>query len=182
MGRTYAAPNFLELGLNQKTFLQALEPSGNDWTRGARYGAAQAWRRGPVCVLSELCNAVYPDGSGCGPQWLISITHKGRRPKAHDVRGALRAFAMVGAEEDNHHPGHARHFWRPVDPAKRVKCSCKSDETVVIEKDGYRWQNNRPESGPCRGCEWARMTGTQCKVCEGKSEFTQGQSVETENR
>ena len=68
---------------------------------------------------------------------------------------ALRAFRLEGTEEDNPHPGVARHFWLPVDPTRRVECQCKTDETIVQEPDAYTWTN--PVEGPCRGCELASM-------------------------
>ena len=123
---------------------------------------SSAWSLGPVYVLSELVEADLPDGSGVGPQWLVSISRHGKRPKAHDVRKALRAFGMVGAEEDNHHPGVARHYWRPVDPDKRLDCECKTDERIVTDEDGYQWTT--PVDGPCRGCEFQELSGTPCPL------------------
>ncbi len=70
---------------------------------------------------------------------------------------------MVGAEEDNHHPGNARHFWRPLDPSHRVDCECKEDEVLVTDADGYRWTN--PQDGePCRGCDFESLTGKPCPL------------------
>lgn len=124
---------------------------------------ASAWRNGTTQVISALVLADLPDGAGVGLQWHISVSRLGtKRPKPHDLRRALRAFAMQGAEEDNHHPGTARHFWVPVDEAHRVECQCKTDETVVVEQDGYTWTN--PKSGPCRGCELQALTGKLCPL------------------
>lgn len=134
-------------------------PTRGNWERAPlRFPfLTSAWRCGPVTVISALENAEYPDGVGAGPQWHISVTRRGQRPGAADVERALRAFRMVGTEEDNHHPGSARHFWLPVDPSKRVDCQCKSDEEVIVEADGYTWTNPRPETGEeCRGCEFGR--------------------------
>lgn len=101
-----------------------------------------------------------------GPQWHISITLKGKRPKPNHVRAVLRDFGMVGAEEDNHHPGNARHFWIPCDPTRRVDCECKATEVIVVDPDGYTWTNPTPESGEgCRGCEWARAPLARGKAC-----------------
>jgi len=124
--------------------------------------AVSAWKNGTTVVISSLENAELPDRSGVGPQWQISVSRMGKRPKPHDVRRALRAFGMVGAEEDNHHPGVARHFWVPVDAAHRVDCQCKEDEHMVTEPDGYQWTN--PKDGPCRGCELAELTGSPCPL------------------
>lgn len=122
--------------------------------------AFSAWQRRTACVISGLENAELPDRSGLGPQWHISVSRFGRRPTAKDVDVALRGFDLVGAEEDNHHPGGARHFWLPVDPAHRVDCECKSDEKLIVEPDGYRWTN--PTEGLCRGCEFGELTGKPC--------------------
>jgi hypothetical protein len=132
--------------------------------------AASLWQNGTTFVLSTLVDAELPDRSGRGLQWHLSVTRRKRgdlhrqpeRPEPEDVRRARRAFGLAETEEDNHHPGVARHFWMPVDPAKRVECECKTDETTVVEGDGYRWTN--PKEGPCRGCELAALTGTPCTV------------------
>lgn len=125
-------------------------------------GADSAWVYGPIHVLSSLVEAQMPDGNGVGLQWHISVTTKGKRPKQHHVRRALRAFDMRKAEEDNHHPGNARHFFLVVDPARRVDCECKTDETVVQDADGYRWSNTK--EGACRGCELVAVTGRPCPL------------------
>lgn len=122
--------------------------------------ACSAWCRGGSTVISALELADYPDGQGAGPQWHISIRHISGRPRV--VSGVLRAFGMPGAEEDNHHPGIARHFWLPVDPAHRVDCECKETEEIIVEPDGYTWTN--PTDGPCRGCELEETMGHACPL------------------
>lgn len=142
--------------------------------RGWRY--VQRWRdpgiiiiegavyeRGPLRVITTLEMAELPDGAGVGPQWHVSVSRAGKRPRPADVERVLRVFDLLGAEEDNHHPGIARHFWMPVDPAHRVDCECKVDEVMVVEPDGYRWSNARAESG-CRGCEYERLIGQPCRL------------------
>jgi len=124
--------------------------------------AVSTWVSGPLRVISTLVNADLPDGSGVGEQWHISLTRKARRPHPTDVRRALRAFDLAGAEEDNHHPGNARHFWRPVDPTKRVDCECKDTDAVVVEKDGYTFST--PAAGPCSGCQFEAATGKPCPL------------------
>ena len=125
--------------------------------------AVSAWQRGPTCVISALELAEYPDGNGFGPQWHVSVSRLGKRPKWNDVRATLRAFGIVtDAEEDNHHPGNARHFWVPLDPARRVECQCKADEEVVVDRDGYVWTN--PKDGTCRGCEFSQLIGKVCPL------------------
>jgi hypothetical protein len=125
--------------------------------------AISAWQCGPVCVITALEDAEYPDGDGHGPQWHVSISRRGQRPSADDVTRALRAFGLVGAEEDNHHPGNARHFWLPVDPAHRVDCECKATEVTVVEPDGYTWTNPH-DAAECRGCEFQRGSGKPCPI------------------
>lgn len=124
--------------------------------------AASRWIYRDVVVISALELAEYPSGGGTGPQWHISVSERGARPTPKGLKRALISFDLVGAEEDNHHPGIARHFWMPVDPARRVDCECKTDEATVVEPDGYTWTN--PIDGPCRGCEYQRMHGTPCPL------------------
>lgn len=120
-------------------------------------GPLFAWAHAPTGtqVLSELAFAELPKSGRTGPQWLISIVSKvtpePARPSAAQTKLALCAFGMLGAEEDNHHPGNARYFWLPLDPSERVECECKTDEDVIVEPDGYTWTN--PKHGECRGCE-----------------------------
>lgn len=125
-----------------------------------------AWHRGLIRVLSSLrVDIELPDGSGTGPQWHVSISRSGKRPKQRDVHAALRAFGMLGAEQDNHHPGVAQHYFMPVDPAHRVACECKTTEDTVVEKDGYTWTNPRPETGEsCRGCDFEKAHGKPCPL------------------
>lgn len=125
----------------------------------------RAFVRGRLTVTTSLDNAELPDGSGVGPQWHIAISGGGVRPTDEQIRRALHDFEMVGAEEDNHHPGIARHFFLVVDPAKRVDCQCKATEDVRVEPDGYSWTNPKPETGEeCRGCEWQRLFNKPCPV------------------
>lgn len=127
---------------------------------------ASAWVNGAgVLVLSDLAVMQLPKSMGkLGPTWHVSISRKGKRPRPTDVRAVRRAFSMREAEEDNHHPGVARHLMMPVDPAFRTTCECKGDEEVVRERDGYTWTNPRPGAGPCRGCEASGLTGRVCPV------------------
>jgi hypothetical protein len=121
-------------------------------------------------VISSLVDADLPDGSGVGPQWHVSVSARGKRPDDRQVRRALKAFGLVGAEEDNHHPGIARHFWRPVDPAHRVDCKCKATEEIITEADGYRWTNPKTSTTEtCRGCDIAPVTGKPCPIHGAKA-------------
>lgn len=132
---------------------------GGKWEHVGKHGGGTFWDCGPLRVLSELAQAEYPDGSGdVGPQWLISVSYKRRRPNDKQLRKALRAFNMVDAEEDNHMPGGTRQFWLPVDPGRRVGCECKVTEVQVVEVDGHTWSNpldGDPEG--CRGCLYESM-------------------------
>ncbi len=150
------------------------------------------WQNGKICVVSTLDMAELPRQNGLiGPQWHISISQaaspQNKRPTFEQVRKALRAFRMVGAEEDNHHPGNARHFFMPVDPASRSACECKEDEEQVMERDGYVWSNPKTPLGGsyqhddpeiagfvtralgeiCRGCAIAPLTGRPCSLHAG---------------
>lgn len=122
-----------------------------DWP-GLRDPVGAVYERSGVRVISTRVVAVYPSGVGEGLQDHVSISRRLHRPPESDVRRALAAFGVVGAEEDNHHPGIARHFWRPVDPAHYALCQCKETETVIVDSDGYTWTN--PKDEPCRGCSY----------------------------
>lgn len=134
-------------------------PHGAGWQQepapGPHRPHISAWRYGRIFVLSELADMELPRGQGVGPTWLVSISRSGRRPSVSDVRKVRRSFGLVDAEVDNHHPGCAVNLFLVVDPAHRVSCECKEDETVVVEADGYEWTT--PKDEPCRGCELARM-------------------------
>jgi hypothetical protein len=146
--------------------LREATPVGNGWKEVPGLDQGSAWQRGRVRVISTLDLAEMPDGNGTGPQWHISISDRGARPDDTLVRRALTSFDMLGAEEDNHHPGNARHFFMPVDPSRRVDCQCKETEETIVEPDGYRWTNPRPESGEqCRGCEMSAWPhGRPCSI------------------
>ncbi len=125
--------------------------------------AASMWEYRGTRVISALELAELPTGSGIGPQWHVSVSQSGVLPTQAQVDRALRSFRMVGAEEDNHHPGNARHFWMPVDPAARVDCECKATE-VTVETAGYRWTNPKDGDGDCRGCEIAALMRRPCPI------------------
>lgn len=125
--------------------------------------SVSAWTDGRVLVISALELAEAPDARGDSiPQWHISVSELGRRPSKSGLRRALKAFGMHSSEEDNHHPGFARHFWLPVDKTRRVTCQCKEDEDVIQESDGYNWTN--PRDGECRGCELEALVGKPCPL------------------
>lgn len=150
--------------------LSPKQPRGSEWTRLPDMQApgrllVEVWVSGPIRVTSSLSSMELPDGSGeLGPQWLIGISANSKRPKPHHVRRALRAFGMTEAEEDNHEPGVARKFFLVVDPTRRTDCECKETEETVVEPDGFTWQNPKPDAGPCRGCEYERLSGRPCPI------------------
>lgn len=132
------------------------------------------WKRGGILVISALEDAEAPDGSKeVIPQWHLSMSAgPGKRCSDDDARATLACFWMSGAEEDNHHPGAARHYWMPLDPKRRVDCECKVDEVTITEPDGYRWTN--PVDGDCRGCELSAATKGErpCSIHEPPSNAT----------
>lgn len=136
--------------------------------------SVSGWTNGKLVAISSLSMAELPDGSQkTGPQWHVSISKIPMlRPSDEECRRALRAFCMLGAEEDNHHPGVARQFWMPVDPASRVDCECKDAEDVIIEPDGYKWTNPKPGTEPCRGCEYSKTFGKPCPVHAAQARTT----------
>lgn len=117
-------------------------------------------------AISTLEEVELPGGEGLtGPTWHLSVSRLGKRPRERDVEHALRDFELVGAEEDNHHPGGARHFFLPVDPAYQGQCECKTTEDVIVEPDGYAWTNPKPAAiEACRGCEFERLRGKPCPI------------------
>lgn len=114
-------------------------------------------------VLSAVIAAKLPRSGRVGPQWHVSVVDRksataASRPSDGQMSLARCAFDLLAAEEDNHHPGRARHLFLPVDPSERVECECKTDEVVVTDFDGYQWTN--PADGECRGCELEKAMTT----------------------
>ena len=64
------------------------------------------------------------------PFYHVSITYFGQRCSNSAAKKMMRDFDMQDAEQDNHFPGKARHFWLPVsDKLKGVPCPCKSNHS-----------------------------------------------------
>lgn len=129
-----------------------------------------SWRRGSVRVHSALADLEYADRNGHGPEWAIIVTREpmSRRASDDEVKLVLQDFfGELLAIEDNHWPGLERSFFCSVDPKHRVVCECKLEETVIVDAvDGYRWST--PNDGrPCRGCEFAPLTGRPCPLHGG---------------
>ncbi len=124
-------------------------------------GSVSAWSRRGVFVISAHELAEAPDGTGEAiPQWHVSISTRGngsvRRSTDAETRQALACFFVAGAEEDNHEPGIARHFWMPLDPKRRRDCECKADEATIVEPDGHRW-TTPADGSTCNGCDYEAM-------------------------
>lgn len=131
-----------------------------------------AWRsHDGLRVTSGLHQANQP-GSGeppkVGPSWLVAVS---RAPVADvarctvtddDLVHAVTGFAMPAFDEDNHHPGIARHLWCPVDELYRNACECKLSETTIVEANGYEWTTDDGEE--CRGCDYERRFGLPCTI------------------
>lgn len=77
---------------------------------------------------------------------------------------------MPAFDEDNHHPGAARHLFCPLEERYRNACECKTKEIVITEPDGYRWttEEGREE---CRGCWYQRRFGMPCTIHGGIKTF-----------
>lgn len=81
------------------------------------------------------------------------------RPSDEHVRRVVDGFSMPAFDEDNHHPGVARHLWCPWDEAARLAGECKVTETAIVDRDGYAWTTDT--DGPCRGCLYEVQFGAE---------------------
>ena len=88
--------------------------------------------RGLVCPHNHVSVSVHPG--------------LGRRPTDEEMAKVRHAFDMHDAEEDNHQPGQIRSLFLPLHlPRGAVGvCDCKSDETLVVEPDGFVWSKAKP--------------------------------------
>lgn len=99
------------------------------------------WTNGAVVACSSRHAAVEVKKSGLlVPQLHVSISDGGQRATDDVVRAALADFGFEGAEEDNHQPGIARHFWLVEGLGVQPDCECKKVEETIVEPDGFRWQ------------------------------------------
>jgi hypothetical protein len=147
----------------------------NDHTRVPLPGIAYVSHDG-LLVRSSLAHAHLP-GSGdppkIGPQWQVTVSRfaggdptKRCKVTDDDLHRVIDCFAMPAFDEDNHHPGIARHLWCPVDEQYRNACECKLTEVTVVEDDGYTWTT---ENDDCRGCEYERRFGLACTIHREKN-------------
>lgn len=104
---------------------------------------SSAWVQGKLLVISQLAD-VETNGI-VGPTWVLSISRRGnRRPNNRELHKMLKGFRCPSPwDEDNHESGMARKVFIPVDPKHRTACECKTDEILVVEKDGYTWSKKR---------------------------------------
>lgn len=116
-------------------------------------------------VISSRVEAELPGSGGlAGPTWHVSVARLSQSERASDadLLRVVEAFGLPAWDEDNHHPGVARHLFCPIEERWRNECECKTDELVVVEPDGYRWTT--PVEGGCRGCSFALMSGRPCPI------------------
>lgn len=129
---------------------------------------ADVYQRSKLVVLSALQPMQLPQQ----PEGTFGLTHHvsvsmvgGAFVPDSELMRVRRDFGMLEAEEDNHHPGRARHLMMPDDPRYRVSCECKSDEETIVMPSGYAWANPRDtELEQCRGCEYEVLLGNPCPV------------------
>lgn len=102
------------------------------------------WRNGTVMACSSRHGAMESKRTGLiVPQLHVSISDDGARASDETIRGVLADFGFEGAEEDNHQPGIARHFWLDEGARVQPECECKKVEETVTEPDGFKWQRPR---------------------------------------
>lgn len=85
----------------------------------------------------------------------------------HAAKRKLREGERFGRYEtieytNNHGPGISRTLFCPVDPRYRTACECKTDETLIVEADGYAWTT--PTDGPCTGCYYETLFDLPCPI------------------
>lgn len=128
--------------------LSPARPFGTEWRRISSRGlppGQKPWARGDVLVISQAEMTEYR-GVLCPHNHVsVSVPRGERRPSDEEMAMVRRNFDMDDAEEDNHHPGRIRNLFLPLHlPRGTVGiCDCKSDETVVVEPDGFQWSKPR---------------------------------------
>lgn len=128
---------------------EPLVPRGLGWQRIGRLPTApdeptDAWQNGKLRAISSWCMSEHAASRLVVPFYHVSFTENGARPGDDAVRAGLADFGMEDADEDNHFPGRARHFWLLVGaPRREQACECKRTEETVTEPDGYQWQKAR---------------------------------------
>lgn len=80
-------------------------------------------------------------------QIMVSVSFRGKRPSDWQCKRALELNGLpTDIEEDNHLPGITRSFFW-VEGVENGVCECKTDETVVVEPDGYVWSKTKELEG-----------------------------------
>lgn len=127
---------------------QAKRPKGDAWRFYRQFHAhgfpVDIW----LCGDLSVCSSREPlEDKRTGlvlPTFQVSVSKNRARPDDEAVRSALADFDMEGADEDNHSPGIARHFWLIDDGrTKQPECECKETEETIVEPDGFKWQKER---------------------------------------
>lgn len=91
-------------------------------------------------VISAVEVAADDHRESLGPEYHISVSKNGQRLDADEIPIIFSLFDMQGSDEDNHVPGIARNFWKPVaDRFAGFVCPCKENEKAIIEGD-YVWR------------------------------------------
>lgn len=134
---------------------------------------SRVYQRGQLRVLSSCTYMQLPQQR----EGMTGLTHHvsvsqagGAMVPDSELLRVRRDFGMLDAEEDNHHPGRARHLMMPDDPRYRVSCECKADEAVIVT-DGYVWTNPKDATpSTCQGCEYEGISGRPCPIHNVRSE------------
>jgi hypothetical protein len=136
--------NFETKEMGRRMTSEPKKPIEGNWISAGRHPGGFVWdsldgRR----VISSVDVISHP--TGARPEWHISISIATGRPYKELCELTLRQFDAVGFEEDNHVSGRARHFWLPIDPAKRTPCYCKETEKPVAEGE-FVWRPDEKEN------------------------------------
>lgn len=124
------------------------QPKGSGWRLQfccTAYGdTIHRWTNGTIVACAARHAAVESHTSKLlVPSFCVSISDNGHRPSNDVIRSVLADFGLEGAEEDNHLPGVARHFWLDEGRDVQPECECKKTEETIVEPDGYCWQRAR---------------------------------------
>jgi len=134
------------------------------FSRGRHIPDASMWRsHDGLVVISSLNHAYLPgtQDTEIGPQWHVSVSRAPERSLVADVERVVECFGMPAFDEDNHHPGIARHLWCPVDERYRQGCECKLTEQLIVDGD-YQWTTD--VTAECRGCQYQKLFGPPCPI------------------
>lgn len=103
---------------------------------------------GAIRVISSAENAEYRGLIVPHNHVSVSVALD-RRPTDFEMALVRSAFDLADAEEDNHQPGRIRNLFLPLHLPRGTTgtCDCKSDETEVIEADGFRWSKPKVGAG-----------------------------------